>query len=33
MTQDLFGYSCSDKEVTLENAQQIKGLKILFDFI
>ena len=30
---DLFGYNKSDKEVTLENAQQIKGLKILFDFI
>jgi len=30
---DLFGYTKSDKEVTLENAQQIKGLKIVFDFI
>lgn len=30
---DLFGYTKSDKEVTLENAQQIEGLKILFDFI
>lgn len=33
MVQDLFGYNKSDKEVTLENAQQIEGLKILFDFI
>ena len=33
MTQDLFGYNKSDKEVTLENAQEIKGLKILFNFI
>ena len=33
MIQDLFGYNKSDKEVTLENAQQIEGLKILFDFI
>jgi alkylated DNA repair dioxygenase AlkB len=30
---DLFGYNKSDKEVTLENAQQIAGLKILYDFI
>jgi alkylated DNA repair dioxygenase AlkB len=30
---DLFGYNKSDKDVTLENAQQIAGLKILFDFI
>ena len=30
---DLFGYNKSDKEVTLENAQHIAGLKILFDFI
>jgi alkylated DNA repair dioxygenase AlkB len=30
---DLFGYIKSDKEVTLENAQQIKGLRIFFDFI
>jgi len=30
---DLFGYYKSDKEVTLENALQITGLKILYDFI
>lgn len=30
---DLFGYNKSDKEVTLENALQITGLKILYDFI
>lgn len=33
MMQDLFGYNKSDKEVTLENAQKINGLKIFFDFI
>ena len=33
MIQDLFGYNRSDKEVTLENTQQIKGLKNFFDFI
>ena len=33
MMQDLFGYNKSDKEVTLENAQHIKGLNIFFDFI
>jgi len=32
-TMDLFGHNKSDKEVTLENAQQITGLKVLFDFI
>lgn len=30
---DLFGFSKSDKEVTLENAQKIKGLEVLFEFI
>lgn len=30
---DLFGYTKTDQEVTLENTLQIKGLKILFDFI
>jgi alkylated DNA repair dioxygenase AlkB len=30
---DLFGYNKSDKEITLENVQQVKGLKIFFDFI
>ena len=31
--QDLFGYSKADNEITLENAKQISGLKIHFDFI
>jgi alkylated DNA repair dioxygenase AlkB len=30
---DLFGFEKSDKELTLENASQIEGLKIVFDFI
>ncbi len=30
---DLFGYSKTDQEVTLENARQINGLKVHFDFI
>lgn len=30
---DLFGYSKTDQEVTLENARQINGLKIHFGFI
>jgi alkylated DNA repair dioxygenase AlkB len=33
MAQDLFGYSKTDNEVTIENAKQISGLKIYFDFI
>jgi alkylated DNA repair dioxygenase AlkB len=31
--QDLFGYSKTDNEVTIKNAEQISGLKIYFDFI
>jgi alkylated DNA repair dioxygenase AlkB len=33
MIQDLFGYSKTNQEVTLENARKICGLKIYFDFI
>lgn len=29
---DLFGYTKTDRALTLENAHQIEGLKILFDF-
>lgn len=31
--QDLFGYGKTDNEVTLDNAKQISGLKVYFDFI
>ena len=30
---DLFGYSKTEKELTMENAQQLKGLNIAFEFI
>ena len=33
MAGDLFGYSRTNNEVTLENAKQINGLKVYFDFI
>jgi alkylated DNA repair dioxygenase AlkB len=31
--QDLFGYSKTNSEVTIDNAQEINGLKLYFDFI
>lgn len=31
--QDLFGYTKTDKEVTLDNASQISGLSLYYDFI
>lgn len=33
MTQDLFGYSKSDREVTFENTRRVNGLLVQFDFI
>jgi alkylated DNA repair dioxygenase AlkB len=33
MAEDLFGYSRTNNDVTLENANQIIGLRVYFDFI
>lgn len=33
MAEDLFGYSRTNNDVTLENANQINGLRVYFDFI
>ena len=33
MAEDLFGYTRTNNDVTLENANQINGLKVYFDFI
>lgn len=33
MAGDLFGYSRTNNDVTLQNAKQINGLKVYFDFI
>ncbi|NDC17291.1 MAG: hypothetical protein EBZ92_05055 [Actinobacteria bacterium] len=33
MAEDLFGFTRTTNDVTIENANQIKGLSVCFDFI